>query len=152
MSRVSLFWSAAAAVLIVSGCGGGEDRWKSKRPATVPAQGLVTYNSAPLAGAVVVIQPGTPDGMGASALTDQEGKFELKTFPPDSGAVPGSYTVMVVKMEDSDGRSAPGEDAKGRAIMQKSLIPPKYGNPAQSGLKVEIPQAGTSTIQFDLKG
>lgn len=153
MSYVPLFrLLLTAAAVTVSGCGGGDDRWKSQRPATVPAGGVVTYNAQPLAGAVVVIQPSQPNGVGASGLTDQEGRFELKSFPPDLGAVPGSYTVTVVKMDDSESGSDTGENANGRPVMQKSLIPARYGNPAQSGLKVEIPQAGHSSIQLDLKG
>lgn len=146
MKRVSLFLSLAA-VAIVSGCGGGDTQWKSNRPATVPAKGVVTYKDQPLAGAIVVIQPGEKDGIGASGLTDAEGKFELKAFPPDGGAVPGSYTATIVKMD----ASATGEDANGRPILQKSLIPEKYGNPAQSGLKVDISKDGNSAIQLDLK-
>lgn len=151
MIRTALCLSLLAASL-ASGCGGGQDRGKAHRPATVPASGAITFNAKPLTGAIVVIQPSKPDGFGASALTDQDGKFELKSFPPDSGAVPGSYTVTIVKMDDAGSDPNATEDAKGRPIMQKSLIPTRFGNPTQSGLKVEIPQAGISTIQLDLKG
>ena len=152
MKRVPLFLSLLTTAAILSGCGGSPDRWKSSRPAVVTARGAVTYNAQPLTGAIVVMQPSRPDGIAASALTDQEGKFELKSFPPEPGAVPGSYTVTIVKMDDAGSDPAATEDAKGRPIMQKSLIPARYSNPTQSGLKVEIPQAGISSIQLDLKG
>lgn len=151
MIRIQLFLILAVSLSIFSGCG-TDDRWKSKRPATVPAQGVVTYKNQPLSGAIVVFQPSVPEGVGASALTDQTGAFDLKAFPPDPGAVPGSYTVMILRMDDADNRptSEGGDDAP--AVLQKSLIPAKYGNPAQSGLKAEVPQAGTDSLRFDLQG
>src|SRR5579863_8429677 len=99
MRRTRVYALPAVMALVVFGCGQQTDRWKDARPETAPASGVVTFQGEPLEGAVVVFQPTAPDGIGASALTDGEGKFELQTFPPDFGAVPGKYVVCITKTE-----------------------------------------------------
>ncbi len=99
----------------------------------------MNYNGKPLAGAIVIFQPAGAGGVAANATTDAEGKFDLQAFPPDSGAVAGNYTVGIMKMEAQAGKmSEDGSDGT-TAVVSKSLIPNKYGNPVLSGLKAEIP-------------
>ncbi|SFI63448.1 carboxypeptidase-like regulatory domain-containing protein [Planctomicrobium piriforme] len=146
MSRARTYWLLLTGAVIFSGCGQQSDRWKAQRPTVAPASGTVTFEGLPLEGAVVVFQPTAPDGIGASALTDSDGKFELKTFPPESGAVPGSYSVVIMK---TDAEDQPSEDAA--PVMVKSLIPIKYSIAAKSGLVADIPPSGLENISFDLK-
>ncbi len=138
---------------------GASDPWKGKRPATVPAKGIVTYRGNPLEKAMVVLQPRDADGVAASALTNSKGEFELQAFPPDAGAVPGSYMVIIVKTNADDPKHNPkpvsnddpayGKETTGPTPV--SLIPVKYNDPNRSGLSAEIPAAGTSELKFELK-
>jgi hypothetical protein len=138
-------------VIFVCGCssGGSNDKWKSSRPETVPAAGMITLNGAPLEGAQVVLIP-TSGGLGGSAVSDAKGSFRLTTFPPDDGVVPGSYKVMIAKSEVPEN---PDPDSPESTVPKyaKSLIPAKYSNPETSGLVIEIPDSGDEEIELELK-
>ena len=136
-----------AVAVVSAGCGSG--RPKSNRPATALARGLVTYRGEPVSDAVLVFQPSAQGGFAASAMTDREGRFDLKAFPPDSGAVPGSYGVVVMKVSQEDVAS---EGGPGNAVAQPaSLIPAKYSDASKSGLNAEVPAEGTEMLLFELK-
>ncbi|HWL08015.1 MAG TPA: hypothetical protein VNQ76_06415 [Planctomicrobium sp.] len=153
-ARHSLPWRSSSFigllfVFIVMSAGCGGSRSKGDRPATVRARGVVTYQGEPVTDAVVVFQPSTQGGFAASALTDQKGEFDLKTFPPDSGAVPGMYAVAILKVSQEDIYSE--ETQKASVARLRSLIPSQYSNASKSGLNVEIPPKGTEQLVFDLK-
>jgi hypothetical protein len=143
----------AVAVLSCLGCG-GSDSSKANRPKVVPADGLVTYQGKPLEGATIVLSPTGEGKHGASAMSDANGQFQLSTFPPDLGAVPGDYKVAVSKQsvvvipEPPPGMHA--EDMP-RPPKPKALIPDKFANPEKSGLTTNIPEAGKTDIQIELK-
>jgi len=136
-----------AVAVVCAGCGSG--RPKSNRPATALARGLVTYRGKPVEDAVLVFQPSAQSGFAASAMTDRDGRFDLKAFPPDSGAVPGTYKVVVMKVSQDDVAAAAGP---GNAVAQPaSLIPAKYCDPSKSGLTAEVPAEGTEQLLFELR-
>ncbi len=137
------------AVLVIAGCGRQKDRWLAARPSTAPARGEVTFQGKPLEGAIVVFQPTAPGGIGASAVTDVQGKFELRTFPPDVGAVPGRYAVSVMKTAMPSGGTGGADDPS--PIQAISLIPEKYALPTMSDLSANIPEEGTEDLVFHLK-
>src|SRR5690348_11876448 len=60
---------------------------------TVPVGGKVTYNSQPVEAATVSFIP-DGDGRPATAISGPDGSYNLATLNW-SGAVPGSYTVVV---------------------------------------------------------
>jgi hypothetical protein len=134
----------------LAGCG-GSGAAKSDHPPVVKASGLVTHNGKPLDGAIVVFQPAQQGGTAASATTDKEGRFSLNAFPPDEGAVPGSYKVGIMKVDTSGTPQNPEGSDGSVAVKQKSLIPTKYNNPVLSGLTAEIPPDGTDKLSFALK-
>ena len=141
-----------AFVAAISGCGAPSDPWLDARPETALASGIVTYLGKPLEGAVVVFQPQDPHGVGASALTDSEGKFELQTFPPDFGAVPGLYSVTIMKTEIPQQKSlSPGNADDPGPVFAVSVIPERYSRTSNSGLKAEIPESGADSLDFDLE-
>lgn len=143
--RTTPVLAALLAVVVLTGCGGGP---KTDRPATVPAHGVVTYRGEPVPEAVVVFQP-SAHKYAAAATTDAEGKFDLKAFPPESGAVPGAYRVTLMKISQDD---VVYEKKARRSVPQpKSLIPAKYADPTKSGLTVDIPTDGAEELRFELK-
>lgn len=134
------------------GCGGGSDRFKAARPKTVPAEGDVMYKGSPLIGATLELIPTGTGTHGAVGMTDSSGHVVFKTFPPDSGVVPGDYEVRITLLEAvsvpvlPDGVHA--EDVK--QPKPKSLIPAKYADPKKSGEKATIPGEGRTDMKFEL--
>jgi hypothetical protein len=146
---------AIVAVLAAAGCGGGDDEWTAKRPATVPASGTLTYKGAAVEGATVILAPANPkagESYGASAVTGSDGSFEFAAFPPETGAVPGQYKVGVTKVESTQA-AAPQEGAHQETALPppKNLLPEQYADPAKSGITVDIPAGGKTDIKIELK-
>lgn len=142
----------AACFLWGAGCGGRADPYLADRPAVVPAEGIVTYNGNPLDGATVVFSPVEGSEHGAAAITAADGTFELSTFPPDPGAVPGKYQIAVTKMSVSTPAVRPEEahDADFPTESPKALIPDRYSDPVRSGLTAEVPPEGSTELKIEL--
>jgi len=142
----SLFVVSAAAF-----CGCGGNNYIKGRPATVKAEGTVTYKGKAVVGATIVCSP--EDGKyAAAAVTDSAGRFKLSAFPPKSGAVPGSYKVSISAIEASPMPVLPenvhAEDLK--LPPPKHLVPEKYSDAEKSGLKALIPPEGRTDLDFEL--
>jgi hypothetical protein len=137
---------------LLAGCSGGNDKWKSSRPKTVLAGGVVTLDGKPLEAAQVVFVSSSADsGTGGSGLTDADGNFELSSFPPDKGIPPGTYQVMIVKAIVPEVQEV-SEDVFSPPATAKLLVPVKYTTPTTSGLTVEIPEEGKADIALQLTG
>ncbi len=142
--------------LTLVGCGGGgDDASKKARPKTANATGMITYNGKPLEFASILLEPQATGGVAAMGRSDADGNFSLDAFPPDAGAVPGTYRVSVKKTEpakeqvfDPSSHDAPMAP---QSTGPKSLIPPAYGEFSTSGLTLEVPEAGTDSLKLDLK-
>lgn len=147
--------SSGLLLLSAAGCGSSGDEWTAKRPAVVPAQGVVTYQGKPVEGATVVLSPVAAGGPAydAAAMTNSDGQFELSAFQPDPGAVPGKYKVAISKVEGPAASTKPlGHDEIAPNLGKtKYLVPQKYGNPETSGLTIEIPDEGKTDIKFELQ-
>jgi hypothetical protein len=77
-------------VCALTGCG------RSDRPATYPVHGSVKYQGKPVPGASITFMAyGAPRA--AVGKTDEAGNFQLTTFEPNDGAVPGMHEVTVKK-------------------------------------------------------
>jgi hypothetical protein len=145
--RIALAVSGLAAV---GGCAADGPQ----RPKVVPVNGVVRFNGRPLDGARVTFTSAA-GGISAYGVTDAEGKFTLTTFLPGDGAVPGKHQVTVVKAEEvghPTAKTAPPVFRPGGAPHPRSLIPPKYGNLATSGLTAEVSEAGDNEVVLDLRG
>jgi hypothetical protein len=140
---------ALSALLALPGCGGG-DETPANRPKPVPVSGTVLYNQKPVAGATVVFHP---DGHShaATAQTDNAGKYSLRTFAPNDGAVPGEYKVTVGKIEAPSGGEEQETQVDAPPTKQSSLLPERYASPASSDLKASVTQGGDNKFDFDLK-
>jgi hypothetical protein len=144
--RVVLIVLAAPAV---GGCSAAQDQ----RPKLVPVRGVVRYNGKPLDAARVTFTNAAL-GISAYALTGPDGTFTLTTFQPGDGAAPGKYQIAVTKAQDAGpgAKSAVPVFRPGAAPHPRWLIPPKYGNPATSGLTAEVTEADAKEIVVELHG
>lgn len=153
MKRQPVAILLSLAVLSCVGCSNsGPDR-----PETVAAGGKVTYNGKPVEGATVTFVAKKKDGHSAVGVTDSAGKYKLMTFATGDGAVPGSYQVKIVKIEEvpqslsgnsSDEEKMPVIGPNWRPPKPKSLIPAKYGNPGTSGLTAKVTESAKENV-FD---
>lgn len=139
---------------VVCGCSGGA----GDRPVTVPAEGQVTLNGKPLANVkVTLMNPNSPRA--ATGQTDSNGRFELGTFEPGDGAVPGEHQVAIEPVREVKGvvglESAEYEDAMKQSMQGKTQaeadFPSKYMSFESSELTVTIPDEGEKTIEIRLE-
>lgn len=144
-------------VTSLTGCGSGAVG--GSLPDVVPATGKITMGGSPLAGATVLFRP-NGQGFAASAVSEEDGSFVLRTGPQE-GAVVGNYMVTVTKKVIADTQAQkfdPGEDSehheyKEGDTIQSSVneLDAKYASPKTSGLKAEIPSGGTSELLIELE-
>jgi hypothetical protein len=150
------FWSWAVVLAAlapgVAGCGGG---------GKVQVTGVVTLDSRPVEGAMVTFIPVAKDrGQIAHGTTDKDGVFRLSTSKPNDGAFPGEYKVTVVYAEGAEPPPAKGvkEAFQGfqKAQRQKRKppkynIPARYGDPARTDLRQNVPADGQVTLALKSK-
>jgi hypothetical protein len=105
----------------------------------------VTLDGQPVADAKVTFVPvNEGQGMSATGITDENGAFRLTAAvrgdvaaEPSAGILPGDYYVGVVE-------TISAEKAK-----QGRVVPKKYNNPKESGLKFTVKE-GENTIDIHL--
>ena len=78
----------------------------------------------------------------AVGQTDSNGRFELQTFEPQDGAVPGQYKIAVTKFEVID--------LPNGGIKVTFFLPGMYRDPASSGLTAVVPPEGTNDLKLEL--
>ena len=147
-------------VLLSSGCN------KKRMKGLVPAQGVVTLNGEPVAGAMIMFTPvqiGT-EAVAASTTTDEKGAFKMTTVDPGDGVFPGDYNVTVVKDEFQGGLTLeqarvnsqnPDEARKQGSVEEATVIhylPAKYADMNTTDLKVSIPAGGQKNHEIALEG
>lgn len=143
--------AAMAAALLVgsSGCGGRpSDHWTRSRPATLPVTGLVRFDGKPIEGATVIFFAESRN-IAATASTGPDGRFSLRTFDPDDGAVEGRHAVTIDKSTEvlelpTDPEAPPPPPKITRHL------PERYADRERSGLSAEVSGSGRNDFTFDL--
>lgn len=118
----------ATLALMALGCGSG-----SEFPETLPVSGKVTYKGQPVPKGTITFQP--DQGQVATAPIQPDGSYQLSTFAPNDGALPGHHKVMVLANDGADNMmpgSSPGYKTP------KDLVPKKYSSLATSGLAADV--------------
>ena len=85
-------------------------------------------------------------------LTDENGAFTLsaaQSEQPNKGTTPGDYYVTVTRNKDEPSRTESTEF--GPIKIFDSLIPKKYNNQNQSGLKATVERKRVNEFNFDLQ-
>ena len=114
----------------------------TKKEVVVPVSGIVTMKGEPLKDCGVLFQR-VGGGVGASGVTDAEGKYTMKTVEENrrAGVSPGEYTVYL-------GWTDP------EASLEKTATPiPPYQVPTKASngsIKFTVPAAGTDKADFAL--
>ncbi len=126
--------SAAMALLglalFVPGCA------RNNHKPVFAVRGQVLVQGTPASHASVTFHPlgGAAGDPLPSAQTDDQGYFTLTSYAGGDGAPAGDYAVTVVWF-----RAAPLRDrSEGDSTNGRNLLPPRYANPATSGLRAAI--------------
>jgi predicted small lipoprotein YifL len=124
--RSSLVAMVSATVISAMGCG-------QSGPEFAPAAGVVTLDGQPLAEAGVMFTP-IQGGPVASATTDADGRFELRTLSHD-GAIVGEHQISITKGRTEE-KWIP--NATVPLIRFVSELPDKYARRESSGLSAKV--------------
>lgn len=144
MNRFFLAASLVAASSLLVGCSSGTK--------TYTVTGTVTYKSAPVEGADVMLTPAKEDPAmkPARGTTDAAGKFTVKTYfaPGDerNGATAGVYKVTLQKIPQSTGIVDPYKPGG----MPKNELPGKYSSPLQTPFEKEVKASGGNDFPLEL--
>ncbi len=144
-------------LLVCGGC--SKEVVDPNRPAVFPVSGVVTYKQSPVEGATVLFVSTTPTShSGATAVTDKNGRYQLRTYAPRDGAAAGSYKVAISKVDVHAFESRPDDDEASERDDEsddppphKSLLPAQYANPEKSGLEAQVSEGGDNVFDFDLQ-
>jgi hypothetical protein len=142
--RIGLPRAAGTAALLAGltlGCGPKEE----PHPETVPVQGKVTYQGKPVTQGTITFQPDT--GQPASGEIQNDGSYQLTTFAPKDGAVPGHHKVMIIA-NTADPTKIPGSSPG--YVPPVDLVPKKYNQLGSSGLEATVSK-DKPAYDFDLK-
>jgi hypothetical protein len=88
-------WLLLALAAALTGCGQAQQPWEK----VYPASGIVKYRGQPLAGAVVTLiseDANFPKSVRPTAVTGDDGGFEVGTYSAADGAPAGEYKVLVL--------------------------------------------------------
>lgn len=111
-----------------------------------PVSGRITVDGDPLEECQIRFQPVSSSdsinpGPGAFAVTDQDGRFTLRTINPvRPGAVVGKHRVWLTTVTEADASSELG-------LITAEKVPARYHN---GRLDFEVPSSGTDQANFDL--
>lgn len=123
----------------------------------VKVSGTVTLDGEPVAGAHIRF---SPEGKGTAAFaeTDTRGRYQLRTYDPGDGAIPGDYRVSVTK-EVTEGVVEFNSQQEREEYLKKNgrpnrkvtnALPEKFADPDTSGLAAEISLAGSRRVDLEL--
>lgn len=128
---------AALALICVAGCG-------SPRQSAIATSGEVLFGGKPLSKAGVMFCP--TSGRPGVAMTDEHGRFALRTWTDADGAVEGEHVVCITKFVMD------AADAAGALYPQgKNILPEQYASPRTSPLRATVSRKGPNTFRFDLE-
>lgn len=146
----SVHYSVTASCLLalgmfvtISGCS------DVKLEKAVPVAGVLKYQGKPLEGYRITFQPVDKERQGATAETDSSGAFKMGTNKPGDGAAVGKHKVGVSFIA----QIAEGEPGKEvfKTLTPKFKVPAKFEDPNTSGVEVDIPAAGNTSLEIELK-
>ena len=135
-------WVALMLAVILAGCGKAQQPWEQG----YPASGVVKFQGQPLAGAVITLIPQDrdfPNSVRPTAVTDEEGAFEIGTYSTADGAPAGDYKVLVLHY--------PVVGAPDNPQAGPNDLPPQYAKAETTTLKVTIDEEETELPTLELE-
>jgi hypothetical protein len=128
---------AATGLWLIAGCGGDG-------PQEVSVRGTVRYRGQPVEGAAVKFWSAAGDLH--AGTTDTAGKFQFDVNLP-VGAEFAEFGVAVSKQE----RVSQSDTADDPYAPAREVLPVRYANRAQSGLRAKVTLDGENSFDFNLE-
>jgi hypothetical protein len=122
-------WFLLALAAALAGCSKSQQPWEKVYPAT----GVVTYRGQPLSGAVVTLiseDADFPKSVRPTAVTGDDGAFEVGTYSAADGAPAGEYTVLVLHY--------PIQGSAENPYAGPNDLPPIYAKAETTTLKISV--------------
>jgi hypothetical protein len=147
--------------LVIACLSAGCAKSSSKAEGVVPASGVVTLDGASVAGATVTFYPDGGAGKAAAGSTDAQGKFQLTTLNANDGAKPGTYKVMVSKIETTGPGATMSQEEQYKYLEQhgsppptesKNVLPEQFAEVTTTTLTATVSESGPNDFKFDLRG
>lgn len=139
---------AAVVLMVVVGCGRQPDKWERARLQTMPATGRITLDGQPVSRATIIFRNDTVP-TSPSALTSDDGSFQLRTYLPKDGAPVGTYAVSIAKTTEIQPLSEDPE-APAPPVKITHHLPRRYEDPKTSGFTAEVTERGPNEFVFEL--
>ncbi len=145
-------------LLLLLGAVGCTPESRREGPELAKVTGSITLDGEPLAGAHIRFSPETK-GPAAFGVSDERGRYELRTYEPDDGAVPGKYGISITKEVTQGGMEFESEAAKDAYVKENgepparettNTVPEKYSSKKTSELTAEITLAKKNRIDLPL--
>jgi len=137
--------------VFAAGCG------SSDNVAVYPVKGKITFNGKPMVGtgAISLIPTGKQAGAAAGGEIKEDGTYELTTYKPGDGSMPGEFRVVIHQVVFQEGANtedgaAPGSSAVPPPVPEADRIPEIFSNPTNSPLTMKV-EAKPNEINLDLK-
>lgn len=135
-------YAITAAVLLCAGC--------SSQPAIGVVEGELKLDGRPVAGALVLFQPEGPLQIQSGGVTDEQGRFKLRSNDSREGALIGPHKVIVqsaARFSVIPNKEA--DDATPVASANAPEIPEQYTKIDRTQLRQEV-VAGENSIVLEL--
>jgi len=102
-------------------------------------EGAITKDGQPLDGVAVYFKPdGETRGPQSMGVTDEAGRYHLRTYKGDAGAAIGRHRICLLDVKEKYSSSA------------RSRIPSKYGNAAKTPLSDVEVKPSKQVLDFDV--
>ena len=92
----------------------------------------------------------TDDKILCKGSIQEDGTFEMRTLKPGDGVPPGTYKVYLTETMRF-GEAIESTSLDTTAVMHNTVndVPPKYSNPEQSGLTIDVKKSMKYDITID---
>ena len=148
--RTILFSFLSIALVLHTGCGGGDSGRRADMPKVYPVKITIKQDGTALQDASVTLTAETPSKYGSSGITDASGVAVIRTYG-FAGAPEGTYTITVSKQGVEGATEA--KDAEGNTYQTGGkvyeYVDAKYRQADTSDLNMEVTTKG-ATAEFDV--
>jgi hypothetical protein len=148
--RVRTLLFALAIASAAAGCG------SSDNVTVYPVKGKIAFNGKPMVGggSISLVPTGNQPGAAAGGEIKEDGTFELTTYKPGDGSMPGEFRVVITQVVFREpGNSEDGQAPTAAApppVAEIDRIPEIYSHPTNSPLTMKV-EAKPNEINLDLK-
>ncbi len=145
---VSIWVIVLTVLLAINGCG------RSDLPTRARVEGSVTFEGQPLNNGTISFVPdrnrGTT-GRSATGVIGPDGRFQLRSFEKDDGALVGFHRVQIESWANVPEPPLPNSDGLPQEPRPpKSAIPRRYNDAMTSGLTAEVKAGEKNEYVFAL--